>query len=253
MSVDRLAEHREIWARKPLLSDLYAPWFDALLQEVRAGGRALEVGAGPGFLLPFARKRGHPPRLVSVDVLETPWNHAAADAQRLPFAAGVFDAVLALDVVHHLADPARFFSECVRVLASGGRIAVVEPWVTPLSYPIYKWVHEERCRSGLDPWRPFASRDGKEPFEGDAGVFSQLIRSTPPEQWRSLGLRPPRLRLLNGLAYLMSLGFWRFSLLPRSLAPAVMALDRLLAPAAPLLAIRAVVVWERIWPAEQRR
>jgi SAM-dependent methyltransferase len=245
VSLERLAEHREIWAKKPLLSDVYAPLFAALLEQVPAGGRALEVGAGPGFLAQFARARARSPRLVSVDVVPAPWNDAAADAQRLPFAGGAFDAVLALDVLHHLAEPARFFDECVRVLRPRGRIAVVEPWVTPFSYPIYKWVHEERCRSGLDHWRPFDSGDGKAPFEGDAGIFSQLIRSTAADDWRRLGLRPPRIQPVNGLAYLMSLGFWRASLLPRSLAPAFLALDRFLAPAAPLLAIRAVVVWER--------
>jgi len=245
VSLERLAEHREIWARKPLLGDVYAPWFEALLREVPRGGRALEVGAGPGFLAPFARAQAHASRVVAVDVLQAPWNDAVADAQRLPFAAGAFDAVLALDVLHHLAEPARFFAECVRVLRPEGRIAVVEPWVTPFSYPIYKWIHEEKCRSGLDHWRPFGSGDAKVPFEGDAGVFSQLIRRTGPEEWRRFGLRPPRIRLLNGMAYLLSLGFWRPSLLPRSLAPALMALDRWLAPAAGLLAIRAVVVWER--------
>ena len=244
MSLERLAQHRAIWAKKPLLGDVYAPWFAALLDEVPRGGRALEVGAGPGFLAPFARAHGQA-RLVTVDMLPAPWNDAAADAQRLPFGAGVFDAVLALDVLHHLSEPARFFAECVRVLRPEGRIAVVEPWVTPFSYPIYKWVHEEKCKSGLDHWRPFRAGDGKVPFEGDAGIFSQLMRRTRADEWRGLGLEPPRMRLLNGMAYLMSLGFWRPSLLPRPLAPALMALDRWLAPAASLLAIRAVVVWQR--------
>jgi SAM-dependent methyltransferase len=244
MSLERLAEHREIWAKKPLLGDVYAPWFAALLDEVPAEGRALEVGAGPGFLAPFSRTHKRA-RLVAVDMLPAPWNEAVADAQRLPFAAGAFDAVLALDVLHHLAEPARFFEESVRVLRPEGRIAVVEPWVTPFSYPIYKWIHEEKCRSGLDHWRPFGAGDAKLPFEGDAGIFCQLVRRTGPNEWRRLGLQPPRIRLLNGMAYLLSLGFWRPSLLPRPLAPAVMALDRWLAPLASLFAIRALVVWQR--------
>jgi SAM-dependent methyltransferase len=246
VSLERLAEHRQIWRRKPLLGDVYAPWFEALLREVPPGGRALEVGAGPGFLAPYARARaGGAGRLVSVDLLPAPWNAASADAQSLPFVAGAFDAVLALDVLHHLSEPARFFEESVRVLKPSGRIAVVEPWVTPFSYPIYKWLHEETCRSGLDHWRPFAAGPDKQPFEGDGGIFTQLIRRTSDSQWRQLGLEPPRLCLLNCMTYVLSLGFRGASLLPRALAPAVMTLDRWLAPAAPLLALRAVVVWQR--------
>jgi SAM-dependent methyltransferase len=211
---------------------------------VPEGGRALEVGAGPGVLGDYARARAGR-RMVSADLVAAPWNDAVADAHRLPFGAASFDAVLALDVVHHLADPAGFFGECARVLRDGGRVAVVEPWITPLSYPIYRWLHQEGCRSGLDPWRPFGSAEDKQPFDGDGGVFHQLVRSTPPERWRALGLCPPRVRLMNGLAYLLSLGYRRLSLLPRPLAPALMALDRWLLPAAPLTALRAVVVWER--------
>ena len=245
MSLERLAEHRALWQKKPLLQDVYAPWFEALLAEVPAGGRALEVGAGPGFLAPFAQARGGSRRLVSVDVVPAPWNAVSADAQRLPFVSGAFDAVLALDVLHHLSEPARFFEESVRVLKSGGRIAVVEPWVTPFSYPIYKWLHEETCRSGLDHWRPFTSGDGKEPFEGDAGIFTQLMKRTGEGQWRALGLHPPRRRLVNCMAYVLTLGFQKGTLLPRPLAPLMMAVDRWTAPLSPLLALRAVVVWER--------
>jgi SAM-dependent methyltransferase len=178
-----------------------------------------------------------------MDVVPAPWDGVSADAQRLPFVAGAFDAVLALDLLHHLDEPARFFEECVRVLKPAGRVAVVEPWVTPFSYPIYKWFHEETCRSGLDRWRPFAAVGGKEPFEGDAGIFTQLVRRTTPAEWHALGLQAPR--LLNCMAYVLSLGFRVPSLLPRGLAPLLMALDRWSAPLSPLLALRAVVVWER--------
>jgi SAM-dependent methyltransferase len=240
---ERLREHRQIWERKPVLAEVYAPWFSALAQAAGAG-RVLEVGAGPGFFQAWAERQGRAGGWVAVDLLPAPWNDAAADAQRLPFAASAFDAVLALDVIHHLADPARFFAECARVLVPGGRLAAVEPWVSPFSYPIYKWLHHEGCRGRLDPWRPFAGAD-KQPFDGDGGVLSALVRTTEAARWQGLGLLPPRVRLFNGFAYLLSLGFQRASLLPRRAAPVALALDRALAPGAPLLAMRALCVWER--------
>src|SRR6185295_12227033 len=64
MSRERLVEHRQIWAQKPVLAQVYGPWFEALLAEIPAGGRALEVGAGPGFLAEEARRRRRDARLV---------------------------------------------------------------------------------------------------------------------------------------------------------------------------------------------
>jgi SAM-dependent methyltransferase len=246
VSLERLLEHQRVWANKPVLARVYRPWFDELLRLVPAKARALELGAGPGLLAASARARRPDIRLVTADILATPWNDLAADAGRLPLRSGAMDVVLGLDVVHHLARPADFFAEAARVLAPGGRLAVVEPWVTPFSYPIYRWLHHEGCRLHLDPWNPFGTRKGrKDAFEGDAAVPWALVRRTPREQWAALGLEPPSVRLLNGFAHLLSLGFKRGSLLPVSLAPALHWLDSALEPASPLVAMRALAVWAK--------
>src|SRR5262249_14340728 len=121
-----------------------------------------------------------------------------------------------------------------------------EPWVTPFSYPIYRFLHHEGCRLGLDPLDPFAaSRGHKQAFEGDAAVVWRLCRRLGPGEWAALGFEPPRLRQLNGFAYLLSLGFRPASLLPERLAPVVLELDRLTGLAAACLGLRALVSWER--------
>jgi SAM-dependent methyltransferase len=243
----RLAEHRRIWEKKPVLSRVYAVWFDALLSALPPRPRVVEIGAGPGFLSGHARRRAPGQPWVATDVLETPWNDLVADGLRLPFRAGTFDAVVGLDLVHHLARPAAFFAEAARVLRPGGRIAVIEPWVSALSYPVYRWVHHEGCTLGLDPWNPFghAQTDGKDPFQGDAAVLWRLVRSTGPERWRELGFEPPAVTCLNGFAYLLSLGFREGTLLRGPLAPALMGADRALAPLARYAGMRALAVWEK--------
>jgi SAM-dependent methyltransferase len=246
VSRETLDEHRRIWREKRVLALVYAPWFDALLAEAPPGARVLEVGAGPGFFREYARTRRPDLRLVALDVLPTPWNDVAGDALRLPLRGGTVDAVLGIDVLHHLARPALFFAECARVLGPEGRLALVEPWVSPLSFPIYRFLHQEGCTLGIDGWDPFG-RDtaGKDAFEGDAAVVPALVRRTPNGRWPELGLEAPSVVLLNGFAYLLSLGFKRGSLLPRALAPALIAADRALGLLAPLSAMRALAVWER--------
>jgi SAM-dependent methyltransferase len=246
VSRDRLDEHRRVWAGKPVLAQVYGVWFDALLAQVPSG-RVLEVGAGPGFFREYARRIRPDLAWLAADLIPTPWNDLAADAQNLPLGDGSVGSVVGLDLVHHLAAPRRFFGEAARVLGAEGRLAVVEPWVTPLSFPIYRWLHEEGCRLGLDPWDPFRleGANAKAAFEGDAAVVRRLVGTTPPEEWKSLGFHPPRVRVLNGFAYLLSLGFKPASLLSRAAAPFFLRLDERLGGAAPLLGMRALVVWER--------
>lgn len=246
MSRARLDEHRSVWAGKPVLAPVYGVWFDALLDQVPSG-RVLEVGAGPGFLGEYARRRRPDLDWIAADIIPAPWNDLAADALDLPLGTGSVGSVIGLDLVHHLAAPGRFFREASRVLRPEGRLAVVEPWVTPLSFPIYRWLHEEGCRLRLDPWDPFPLEAGKTKaaFQGDAAVVRRLVVATAPDEWRGLGFRPPRVRILNGFAYLLSLGFKPGSLLPLRAAPFFLRLDEHLRGAARLFGMRALVVWER--------
>jgi SAM-dependent methyltransferase len=244
VSLARLEEHRELWAAKPVLAGVYQPWFELLLAACPRDARVLEVGAGPGFLSAFASKRRPDLRLFASDLHPAPWNALAADALRLPLLDGRVDAIVGLDVLHHLPRPAGFFREAARVLAPGGRIALVEPWITPLSWVVYRLFHQEGCHLGIDPWDPFPGPD-KDSFEGDAAVPWRMVRTTPTGRWNELGLKAPRWQRLNAFGHLLSLGFRPASLLPASLATKMLALDRASTRVAPLVALRAAITWER--------
>jgi SAM-dependent methyltransferase len=247
MSLARLQEHRRIWTAKPVLRDVYAVWFEALLAALGDARAVLEVGAGPGFLSPHAREHRPGVTWVSADLVDAPWNDVVADALALPFAPDSLDAIAGVDVLHHLAEPERFFREARRVLRPGGCLAFVEPWVTPFSFPVYRWLHQEGCRLSLDPWAPFpAAGNGKDPFDGDAAVVWSLLRKTPAERWRQLGFAAPQATALNGFAYLPTLGFRPGSLLPATLAPALIALDRWTRPLARWTGMRVLVRWQSL-------
>ncbi|MFI0448564.1 class I SAM-dependent methyltransferase [Actinomadura sp. 6N118] len=92
----------------------------------------VDVGCGEGALAAAlrssrpARPAGLPPqRLVGVDASITmlgahPRPVVLAEATRLPFASGVFDAALAINVLYHLDDPVPALQEARRVLAPSG-------------------------------------------------------------------------------------------------------------------------------------
>jgi SAM-dependent methyltransferase len=244
MSFDHLVEHRRLWKAKPVLARVYGPWFTSLLEATPHGARVLEVGAGPGFLTEVVARHRPDLRWIASDLHPTPWNTLAADAGRLPLATASVDAVLGLDVLHHLEAPADFFREAARVLRPRGRLALVEPWISPLSWVVYRFVHQEDCRLGVDPWRPFPA-GGKDSFEGDAAVPWKMTRTTTGGRWQELGFRPPRVARLNAFAYLLSLGFRPASLLPLPLAGPLAAFDRVTRSLAALLALRALLTWEK--------
>jgi SAM-dependent methyltransferase len=245
MSLEKLAEHRHIWAEKTVLADVYDVWFRALSEQVPAGARVLEIGAGPGLLTEWARRHRPDVRWIATDLLKAPWNDLPADACALPFRGGAFDLVVAIDVLHHLARPRDFFAEAARVLSPRGRIALIEPWVTPFSYPIYRFVHQEGCTLGIDPWEPFGAGSAKDAFEGDGALPWRIVRTATADDWRQLGLAAPRVATYNGFAYLLTLGFRRASLLPRPLAPLLMGLDRATAALSAVAGLRALLTWER--------
>src|SRR5262245_40410553 len=104
---------------------------------VGAGARALlDVGCGAGTNLEFLAERFPGARAHGIDVERAPLRFcradrglpvAQADAERLPFAAGAFDLVAALDALEHLADDAAGLREIHRVLRPGGALVATVP------------------------------------------------------------------------------------------------------------------------------
>ncbi|MGI9032640.1 MAG: class I SAM-dependent methyltransferase [Acidimicrobiales bacterium] len=93
----------------------------------------LDVGAGEGQVARVAAAGTAARRVVGVDPvwaqLDTARSrggrvaYARAEAGRLPFPEGAFDAVVACLVFEHIADADRALAEVGRVLRSGGRFA----------------------------------------------------------------------------------------------------------------------------------
>ncbi|TDC63004.1 class I SAM-dependent methyltransferase [Actinomadura sp. GC306] len=99
---------------------------DHVASKLRDAGasRVLDVGCGEGALT-AAFDGGPPFPLVGLDASGTllrahPGPRVQGDARRLPFRDGTFDAVVAVNMLHHLPDPTAALREAHRVLAPGG-------------------------------------------------------------------------------------------------------------------------------------
>jgi SAM-dependent methyltransferase len=112
-----------------------------LLLGLGEGDKVLDLACGPGnFSRGFARAVGPRGIVVGMDASQTMLERAAAERRRagvenlalvrgdaldLPFGDSAFDAVCCFAALHLFADPFEALDEMRRVLAPGGRIAVM--------------------------------------------------------------------------------------------------------------------------------
>jgi SAM-dependent methyltransferase len=240
-TLERFAAHRRAWAANLALRQLYGRWYGRVREHLPALRPWVELGSGPGFAREFI------PELELTDVVQAAWHDRQVDAGALPFADGGVGALVLFDVLHHLPSPAAFLDEAARVLAPGGRLVACEPYVSPLSYPVYRFLHEEGLEMGVDPLAE-ARASGGDPFEANQAIPTLLFERDA----RALARRVPALRLrhlerLAGPAYPASGGFSRGPLLPAPLWRALLALeDRLPAAAFRLIGFRLLAVLEKV-------
>ena len=112
--------------------------------------RVLDLGSGSGWLFETMQNRtANNALVVSVDLgienlrkLRRRFPHAAlvaADAERLPFRNGSFDAAIASEVLEHLNRPALVLRQLHAVLVKAGRLVVSTPYRETLRY--YLCIH----------------------------------------------------------------------------------------------------------------
>lgn len=175
--------------------------------EIPPGSRVLDVGAGPGLLPRLCQAQGAR-STVSCDS-SWPMSTRAAQLGRavagltpltgsvlgLPLAVGVFDAVLATNLLFLLPDPAVSLAEMARVCAGGGMVAFLNPsdamsvaaagrfaderglaGFTRFSLLNYARLAEEHLRLSPAAWEALATAAGLQdvrtkPFAGGLEIF----------------------------------------------------------------------------------
>jgi ubiquinone/menaquinone biosynthesis C-methylase UbiE len=161
----------------------------------RAHGRVLELGAGTGLNLRYypadldeltltEPEPGMAKRLERRTARAAPPNSRVlrVPAERLPFADGSFDTLVATLVLCTVADPAAALLEARRVLRDGGQLLFIEHVQALAGSRLERW--QNRLRS---PWRAFAYG-----CRCDQDTMSLIERAgfaladRRPERWRAM-------------------------------------------------------------------
>jgi SAM-dependent methyltransferase len=178
---------RQIIASKPFLKAIYDEWYSTLAAALPDGEcHVLELGSGAGYCAQFI------PGLITSDVFPSSGLQLIFEAQRLPFATNSLRAIVMTNVLHHIPDVRAFFDEASRCLCSGGKILMIEPWVTPWSRFIYSRFHHEPFNPEASDWSfpasgPLSGANGALPwilFERDRTKFTAEYHEFSVEQVR---------------------------------------------------------------------
>lgn len=193
---------RDIILAKPLLQKIYQEWYGILSTHLSENySEVLEIGAGAGLSNLLKNQ------VIRSDIMVSKWIDLACDCQNMPFHANQFGAILMIDVLHHLPDPALFFKEACRCLVVGGVIRMIEPWNTKWSSWVYRNLHHERFDPTVSDWvsnkgGPLSQANSALPwiiFQRDSRLFNQLFPQFSMEECKPI--MPLVYLLSGGLAY----------------------------------------------------
>ncbi len=216
-------EFRELWDAKPVLRAVYRDYYDRIARW-RRPGVTLEIGAGSGNL------RDEMQGVISSDIVGSRWLDVVADAQRLPVADGTIATLVGVDVLHHIEYPRHFLAEARRALQPGGRVVLVEPAITPVSWAVFKVGHPEPVDLRVDPLVDGQPDPGKHPFDSNQALPTLLAGRYRHRLEGELGLVVAHTERLSLFAYPLSGGFRPWSLLPARSVDAVLRAERRLEP-----------------------
>ncbi len=176
------------------------------IQQFRASGKLLDVGAGSGMLVEQAREMGFEAEGIEPSgwLCEKAREHGLTVHQGvLPHsqAQGPYDVVVVMDVIEHVPDPLGLLAEVRKVAAVGGVVVVVTPDVRSIAARVLgrKWWHYRVAHVGYFDRKTLESAGSR--------VGLKLLRTYRPGWYfpldyiververylpRFLRLRPPR-------------------------------------------------------------
>jgi SAM-dependent methyltransferase len=239
--------HSKILRRKTFLKKLYADFYRQFGEAVKQPENKVlvELGSGSGFIKEII------PNAITSDILNIDGVDKVFSATDMPFENKSVDAFFMFDVLHHIDEPRKFFSEAERCLRPAGRVVMIEPANTPWARFIYKNFHHERfdVQGGwqVDPCQKLAGAGKGGPLTQANGALPWIIfvRDRIIFEQEYPRLKVVSIRNHTPFRYLFSGGFTLRQLAPGFLYSWVKAAEFLLTPANNRLGMFMTVILEK--------
>ncbi len=216
-----LQESKNKWDQSPAVRFFYGLVYKEMMQQA-VPGKTLDLGSGIGTFKEYF------PDIITSDIEKTPFVDRAVSCYEIEKSDILWDNLLAVDVLHHLRFPIKFFESAAKSLNTGGRIILTEPAATIFGNIFYKVCHHE----------PIESRKITSPFSFDPngpneefanmgmgmGLFKINIESVKTIISK-FGLTLHTILYRDVLAYPLTGGFSKPQLVPLSLIKIIFQLE----------------------------
>ena len=196
-------------SNKQSLKKIYNEWYSIIRNDLNeiVEGTTLEIGCGPSYMDMFI------PNLMCTDIVDTAYCEEVLDAcGHWDIEDNSLEGIVMVNVLHHLPNVFAFLENAQRTLKPGGVISMIEPWNTPFSKLIYKFLHHER----FDPKAKTWWFDSKDPYYDANGALPWIVFERDARHWEYAlkKLKIEKVDVFMPLSYLLTGGMSKYNLLP---------------------------------------
>ena len=185
-------------------------------------GAVLELGSGGGFLSERI------PGLITSECALCSGVDSILNAQTLPFKDNSLRGIVMINVLRHLPYSRDFLRESIHCLAIGGRIIMIEPWVTHWSRFIYNRLHYEPFDPGAPEWGFYSTGHLSGANSVQPWIIFQRDRRKFVQEFSELRLET--IKLMIPFRYLISSDVTSRNLLPGWMHSACRLMENMIIP-----------------------
>lgn len=228
-----------IFKNKPFFKEIYKRIYCEILEDIYINTdnsqKILEIGSGGhGFIKEIDKK------VITSDIEKHKNCDLVVNAECIPFENESLDAIIGIQVLHHIINPSNFLHEAVRTLRHNGVIILFEPSYGLVSTLLHKFFHSE----------PF---EKKQSFEDamysnktNQAVSYILFKKYKKKLFKQLPqLSVVKIKKRSFLEYIMSGGFHHKAYVPEKLITLFKGIDKMLMPFMGLLSIHQIIILKR--------